>query len=346
MSINRRTLEEARRARIAIDRSVDATTRELVIAWGRAWGETVDAYAEAIDDLIKVGDGKWPPRYKINRAQRAQRALALAARELDQLGKQAGVTISRRLSDLVHQAVRWEQMIARTQLPPGEDFTGARLSWTEPDEDAIRSMVKRSTTTIENQLNPLSRDAQQVMKRELIRGTVIGDNPRVAARRMIERTEGAFNGGLARANNIARTEMLDAYRSSALETRKRNRSVLRGWTWMATLDHRTCGSCLAQHGSFHPVGEPGPLDHQQGRCTAITVTKTWADLGFDAPEPAPVNLPDAEAWFNAQPVAVQRSILGPTRLELYRNGQLSFSDLSKRKRNPNWRSSYGVPALR
>ena len=85
---------------------------------------------------------------------------------------------------------------------------------------------------------------------------------------------------------IARTEMLDANREAALETRKTNNDILECWEWWAQLDSsRTCISCIAQHGTRHPADEPGPLDHHQGRCVAVPATKSWRELGFDIDEP-------------------------------------------------------------
>src|SRR3546814_11471968 len=66
--------------------------------------------------------------------------------------------------------------------------------------------------------------------------------------------------------------------------------------WVAQLDRRTCPSCWSQHGSKHALDEPGPLDHQQGRCARLPVTRSWRDLGFDIDDPPSV-VPDAETTF-------------------------------------------------
>jgi hypothetical protein len=182
------------------------------------------------------------------------------------------------------------------------------------------------------------------MKAALVRGVAAGQNPRVAARRMIKQTRGAFDGGLPRAQNIARTEMIDAYRDSARVSRETNPAV-NGWIWFATLDSRTCGSCLAQAGSEHPKSEHGPDDHQQGRCVAIPKTFTWKELGLDIPEPKHVAKQDGKAWFDKQPAKVQREILGPSRLDAYQSGKIEFSDLSVKHSTDGWRDSYTMPSV-
>lgn len=323
---------------------MDQTTRDLVRAWSSAWAEILDEYAEAVDDLIKrSADGKLAPRHVYNRAAKAQKAVQHAAERLDELGKQAGVTINGRVVDLVKTADHWTDALALSQMPPGSTWAGLEMSWTTPSDRAIDAIVKRTTQQVESALRPLSRGAEQAMKRELVRGVAAGKNPRVTARRMINRSRGVFDGGLPRAMNIARTEMIDSYRRAADETRKSN-SMIKGWIWYATLDHRTCGSCLAMAGTEHPSSESGPHDHQQGRCTAIPLTKSWADLGLDIPEPKPITQ-DGEAWFNRQSEKVQHGIVGPARLKALQDGKIEFSDLAVRRSNVGWRDSYGMPAV-
>ena len=123
----------------------------------------------------------------------------------------------------------------------------------------------------------------------------------------------------------ADTEQLDAYRDSATATQLANRDVLAGWQWVATLSSRTCRSCIAMHGSIHDIDEPGPLDHQQGRCSRAPVTKRWSDInprlaGISEP-PGMVQPGDGEAWLRKQSPEVQDKILGKRGAEAWRNGQ-------------------------
>ncbi len=278
-----------------------------------------------------------------SRAARAQKALQHAAEQLDALGKTAGVSIKGKVIDLVKEADHWVDVMAASQMPKGS-WTGAGLSWTEPNTRAIDAIVKRSTQQVESLLRPLSREAQREMKTALIRGVAAGQNPRVAAKRMIRQTKGAFDGGLPRAQNIAQTEMLDAARASALESRKANPAVT-GWIWWADLSSRTCGSCLAMHGSVHPADEPGPLDHVRGRCSAVPKTLTWKELGLDIKEPEHVKVQSGKEWFDKQPEKVQREIVGPTRLKALNDGRIEFSDLAVRRTNGQWRDSFAMPAV-
>src|SRR5699024_8554490 len=156
--------------------------------------------------------------------------------------------------------------------------------------------------------------------------------------RMMDRAHSVFNGGRNRALTIARTEQLDAYRDASRRHNLANRDVLQGWRWIADLSDRTCRSCLAMHGTDHPIQEAGPIDHHQGRCTRVPITKSWADLGVDADEP-PDATPNAADWFEQQPEQVQRDILTNRGYEAWRAGDYPMSDWSARRSTPGWRDS-------
>jgi hypothetical protein len=335
------TLAALDRMRASVDGTVDGTTRALVKAWASAWQTLAGEWREAVTELVKAAeDGKWPTRSQINRAKAARLALAHSATALDGLGTLAGVTITGPLAVLVREADAWQQAIVRTQLP-----AGYRMRWTAMPDRTLDAIVRRTTEQVESVTRVLSRDVQAVMKQELVRGIAVGSNPRVAARKMFVRTRQAFDGGLWRAENLARTEMLDAHRAGSLSSRQANGDVVLGWQWLCSLSARTCPSCLAQHGSRHPADEPGPLDHQQGRCTALPLSRSWLDLGIDAPEPPPVPVQDSREWFDLQSADVRRQIMGPKRLALLDSGGLQWSELSRRKTNDNWRDSFAVPRL-
>ena len=172
-------------------------------------------------------------------------------------------------------------------------------------------------------------------------GVAGGQNPTEVAERMVNGVEGAFNGGIGRATVIARTEILDAHREASFETHKENADILEGWTWHAELDSdRTCISCIAQHGTTHPVDEPGPLDHHQGRCTALPKTLSWNDLGFDIDEPEDLDIQTGADWFNNLPEEKQRAILGPTRYEAWQDGRFPINQWSQRRSSEGWRDAY------
>lgn len=244
--------------RVELDATVDAATRDMAAAWGRAWDEIVDDWSAAIDDLIAASDDGWPTVAQIARAKRAQQALQVASDALDELAQATGVRILSDVSALAPQVAGWMELIAATQLPE----TGATATFSRVSPAAIRAIVQRSTQQVTSLTRPLSAEATAAMRSALIRGVAVGDHPERAAARMLARSKDGFNGGLWRARNIARTEMLDSHRAAANLWRTDNADIMAGWTWVAELSNRTCPACLGMHGTRHPVGEPGPLGHQ------------------------------------------------------------------------------------
>jgi len=127
-----------------------------------------------------------------------------------------------------------------------------------------------------------------------------------------------------------------------------NADLGRGYQWVSTLDTRTTPECQVRDGmeydmDFKPVGHnypwgagPGAL-HWQCRSTRVMLTKSWRQLGvdvdeFSAAERASMDgtVPEKttyEDWLKDQSKARQNEVLGATRAEQFREGNLSLRDL-------------------
>lgn len=337
MAIHHDTLKLSDELRILISGKVNHTVRQLVAAWATAWDEIEAEFKAAIADLVTAeADGTASPTI-LARADRAQKALTHALAQLDGLTEFTGVLVVHTSGDVTRTAVDWQERLTRSQLPTG-DAAVAAITWNRIPADAIDALVERTTQQITSSLRPLSGDAVNAMHRALLRGLTVGDNPRQVAADMLTRVEGEFNGGLTRALTIARTEILDAYRSGAAAAQFANADVLQGWMWLSQLDKRTCPSCWSMHGTEHELTELGPNDHQNGRCARLPVTRTWADLGIDLPEPPSV-VPDAQDAFWAMPRDDQVAVMGPLRLAALENGA-PWDLLSVKRTSDGWRDSY------
>jgi SPP1 gp7 family putative phage head morphogenesis protein len=321
----------------------DAQTLALTRAWAEAWDVLLPEFELAIVELVgSAVDGK-VSRAAVARSVRLKGALQQARTLLDVLSPGSADIINSGISTAVLDAVDGHEAVIRTQLPPGQ--TGAGVGFLRVPDEALAAIVERTTQQIHSNFLPLSADMERKMKRELVRGIATGQHPSRTAKRILQETERTFNGGLTRALNISQTETLDAYRLATKASERANKEILAEWEWHAHLDRRTCPSCLAQHGSRHPLEDGGPYDHQQGRCARISVTKSWKDLGFDIPEP-PSATKDAKAWFEELTPDTQRAIMGPERLRMLQAGEINWSDLSSKRTTPGWRDSYGVTPLK
>lgn len=341
MAITHETLRLVEQMRRAVGSIVDGVTRALVSAWVSAWDQLAIEVAAGIADLLQTGDGRWPTRRQVEQTARAMSALEVVAAAL---GRLAALTRSQTIiaaQEAARIALEGQGELISSQLPYGSTQALA-TRYRQQQPDTIDAIVRRTAEQINAVHWPLADEATAAMKRELVRGVVVGDNPRTAAARMLRNLEGEFNGGLTRALNLARTEILDSHRQAAEVGQEVHGDVLDGWIWHAELNGtRTCPSCWAKHGTVHPLSEQGPIDHQQGRCSRTPKTKSWADLGFDIPEPADVT-PDARAVFDALPAAERVAIMGRRRLDLLDSGEIAWEDLPQLRTTPDWRDSYGV----
>ena len=339
MAVTRRTLAEVLAQKGVIKAVGDERQRQLVAAWVRAWDQiNADMLATIEQMMVEAANGP-ASATRAARLRRQRKALRIASEQVIGLCQMAGVQISRDAQALILRAAGDQQRLVASQLHPSMRVTFERV-----DPVQLRQMVQRTTEQITARTYHLQAEATAAMKRELALSTAIGDNPKQAAARMLEAVQGAFNGGLTRALVIARTEQIDAYRRAAQAWQDTNSDILAGWQWIATLGPRTCPSCIAHHGEMHKLSEPGPLDHHQGRCARMPVTKSWKDLGFTGiQEPPPaIRAGDGERWFNRQPADVQQQVMGPKRFEAWKRGDYPAEDWSQRRETADWRPSYGV----
>lgn len=120
------------------------------------------------------------------------------------------------------------------------------------------------------------------------------------------------------ADTQARTAQLYSYRLANHASFAANPKIVPEWVWWAELGPRTCLSCIAQHGSRHPVSET-LTEHHRGRCAPIPVVvgTTWAD-----------DVQTGQAWFEGQPDRVKRQMMGPGLYGAWQQGEVDFSRLS------------------
>ena len=182
--------------------------------------------------------------------------------------------------------------------------------------DAIRQLLGFLSPEGElyKRLGMMSEYGASALSDALVNGITLGYNPRKMAA-ILRQT---FGVNLTDALRTVRTAQLWAYREASRATMVANQEVLEGWQWDAKLDERTCASCIAQHGTIHPLTEPLD-DHYNGRCVALPVVKGMP----------PVIEQSGEEWFRSQDEATQRKILGNKKCDALLEGKFEFSALSK-----------------
>jgi len=324
----------------ALARITDQQTAKITQAWGRAWSEVAEDLLDSVAMIL--AQGGQVSRMSIVRHQRLAQTLAAIADVLVDLAGMIGLTIEENLDEVVALAEQGNAEIIGAQLfQLGDQFAEWEPRPVAPD--ALTAIVRRTTQQVTSAALPLADETYSIILRELTRGVAGGNNPRQMAERMVNRAEDHWNFGRTRAENIARTETLDAYREAARVSQDLQADILAGWVWIAHLGPRTCRSCLALHGEFFTLDQPGPFDHQQGRCSRTPVVMPPdGDIG----EVETLDLswvPDAIDHLESLPVADQKKILGRDGWAAWRAGNWPPELWYKIKYTPGWRRSY-VPA--
>lgn len=162
-------------------------------------------------------------------------------------------------------------------------------------------------------------------------GMAKGWSPKYTAEKI---REVATNIPYSAAENLTRTLQLNAYRQASLEVERMNGNFITGKIRIATLDQRTCLSCIALHGTPVPLGE-AVEDHYRGRCTEFYQVPGGDEFPpMMQSDSTPGNrkfvpFKTGEEWFASLPPerqALQRSFLNsPAKLKAYKDG-LSLSD--------------------
>lgn len=208
---------------------------------------------------------------------------------------------------------------------------GAR--WSRLPHEAFREMVGFTTdgTPLMDLLAELGPASQNIIKTTLRDATAMGWNPRRTARAMRDQ----FGGNLARAETIARTETMRAYRESTRAEYEANNDVVEKWRWSAFHGPRTCAMCLAMDGREFPLGTPMG-SHPNCRCSMLPVLAPYPVQPGDEPIPDMDYGPTGEQWLRDQPIDVQDNVLGPTKGRAFRSGAMDLGDVVGYRNDPRW----------
>ena len=297
--------------RAAFERIDAAVAARLVAAYGELWRRLADK-AELLGYDIAGLDS--PTAAQVARLARYKALLAQIAVELDRYSAYAGVEVNAAALAAIALASRdAAALVASAGVSEGftvlpTDTIRALLAFLDPNGPLFEKLA---------QLGPYT--AQQVAD-AIVENVALGLNPQQWAGVIRDQ----MGGGLTDAIRMARTVQLYSYREASRANYAANPRTVEGWYWFAQLDSDTCLSCVAQHGTLHPVDET-LNDHHNGRCNMIP-----AVVGFDNP----MGDVTGEDWFSQLPEATQRAMMGPGKFNAWRDGKFTFGDLSSMRVDP------------
>lgn len=315
-----------RRMAVAHSRTLDALAEQFMV---------VNAKIEA-DAALGLDSGAY-----VLQQQRLASLVTQAAHEYTIYGEQVGLHISQLQQHSVDIAQSFVPQAIGAQDESFAAATFARLPKSAitqfvgylGDGSPLRDLTQSFGTLASKQLNAT-----------LLAGIGAGLNPRVVARQMLQ-TAGDI--GKARAETIARTEMMRTFRESARRTMQKNSGVVKGWRWWSALDKRTCPVCYAMHGQEFPLSE-SMATHPNCRCMQMPITYTFKQLGINANESAALDslsIPGRD-HFAQLDEPTQRLILGKGGFTAWKNGLITLDDFVLNTYSPAWGYGRTTKSLR
>jgi hypothetical protein len=297
----------------------------------REYAKAYKALKADIDKLIAMVIETEPERILIGEIAATRNLLDGIRAEIKKFAQILGDELSESALLEIEQAGIDAFSMVQASLPHMER---ARLigTWTRVVPEQVYSMFGFVDpdgplySVMQNQLGP---DIAAQVRTELMQGYIKGQNPRRVASAINKAISSAMGKGLTWAMNTARTANLWSYRAASHANYIKNNAVVKGWIWHSNLnDERTCMGCIAEHGNFYPL-EEFLNDHHMGRCTALPVTKTYAELGIKGiPDDKALQIPSGETWFNALPSYQQKAFMGGAKYRAWKDGAFSFDQLT------------------
>jgi len=321
-----------RRALLRRERAAaDEMARAYAVAWKR-----IEAKLKALLDELAAAEERGED---VSLAWLFQRErLQTLQRQVEAEWHRWAADNARRLEAEQRAAIRaaGQDAEALTRAALGPPPPGVTLTWARLPHEALESLVGFTSdgTPLRALLDALGAEASQAVRETLIAGLATGENPRAIARRV----KGEFDGNLARALRVARTETLRAYRTAALRHYRANDDVVKGWIWLAAVQGRgagrTCASCWAMHGTTHSLDEIMD-DHPNGRCAAAPWVRSWAELGFEGLPEGPETPKGVDLFVRLTPQEQDR-VLGQAGGAAYRAGAVSLDQFVGVRYSSRW----------
>jgi len=227
------------------------------------------------------------------------------------------------------------QAVRATALPGISDaaLRAAGLTWNVPDPEALRALIEYTASSAwQQRLDRYGEGLGTLARDTVVRGMAMGQGPLATAeqlRGVIENLPEAY------ADTMMRTLQITSYHDAQVVHRVANAHIITEHVRTASLDDRTCMACVALHGTVLRPDERVD-DHHNGRCTSVAVVR-----GRAAPE-----VEAGPAWFERQPEARQRAMMGDAAYEAWKAGAINLQDYPRRYTDPVFGEMVGAQSLR
>lgn len=289
------------------------------------------------DQMIgELGKGEKLPATWLLEANRLENIKKLINNEVSHYGLLSKLSTSQQMHFASQLGQQAGMQLLQSTVPAGVHYT-----FGVPSPAAMQNIVGVTNAgPLADLFNSFGPDASKAVATALLTGVSLGWNPR----RIAPLVDQALGVPRWRALTIARNSMLQAYKTSNLETFRANSDIVQQWRWQAARQGRTCAVCIAMDGTLHDISEDFD-SHVQCRCVPVPITKSWEDIlgarGSDIPETSAGvgEYQSGSDWFAEQDESLQRQVLGNAKFAAYQAGALDLSDLIGVSHSDDWGTS-------
>ena len=295
----------------------DATVQRMLTAYQRLLrtGSPIDRAMQALVDRITTMEEPSPQDVQDLKAY--QDFIATVKQDMDGFSaiyQNEAANLTESAASIANQSAL-DMAVANVPIAQGEITVG----WNQPDPRALADLVSivDNDTWRANQA-AYGDNAAEYMSDVILGMVAQGKNPRFIARGITD----AMNTPYAWADNTVRTAQIYSYRRVSHLAYASNPQFIEGWVWQATLDPRTCFSCVSQHGRLYKIDQT-LNDHHRGRCSPLpkVVGTSWHQ-----------SMQSGEDWFKsltAKEHQVYRASIRNNKLyDAVLNGDVPFNELS------------------
>ena len=307
-------------------RAASAMVRYYGTAWQRLQGDIRTLSAEVEAQRLagtKVLDED------IRDLERLRAIQAQAEAELRDFAQYADEAIVAQKRESIAAAEREAPALIEFGLPRG---SGVDVSFYRMPRAAVEALAGQLSdgSPLIDVLNKYVDGTVEAFSDTMVTGMVAGWNPRKLAAEL----RNAYGIGLNDALRLSRAENLRAYRTASKTIYQDNADILTGWQRHAAKNGRTCMACIMLDGTIYALATDMD-DHPTGRCAMLPLTKSYAELGIDAPEPQ-FQDESAREWFERQPEATQRDMMGSGKFAAWQDGRFTLEDIAQKITDPVW----------
>jgi SPP1 gp7 family putative phage head morphogenesis protein len=290
----------------------------MLSTWSKAW-EHIQVEINRLNAKIARAQqlGQYSPAWAYQQ-DRLSAIDAVVVNQMQRLTAQAQDLITTNQSNAIAQGQLFAEQSVTAQLGGVSQMAAVNIAWGRLNPDAVKHMAGYLSdgSPLKALLDQIPQQTANAIHQALVDGIVQGRNPRVTAR--IIKREATVP--LFRAERIARTETMRAYRTATMDSARNNSDIVQGWIWTSAKQVRTCGVCLGLDGQWFPLSET-MASHVSCRCVPTLQTKPWSEIlgksGDDIPETsAQTNENRGWDYYAKLTPAQQNFIVGPGKRRL------------------------------